>query len=555
MLNRLSVENYALIDRLDLNPAAGLNIITGETGAGKSILLGALGLILGNRTDATAIRDSQRNCVVEAEFDVDGYGLETLFEALDIDYETRTVIRRIITPGGKSRAYVNDIPVQLNTLREIGGRLIDIHSQHQTLLLADNRFQTGIVDSVASHDGVLSRYKETFASLQQSARELNRLRQQAEASDRDREYLAFQTDELQKAKLKEGEQAELEALQTELSHAAEIKDTLLWISQEMTGADENLLGRLKEVEISLGRIARVYPQADAFYTRLHSAALDLKDMASEIVSEGDRLEADPQRLESVSKRLDLIYSLQQKHKADSVEALLALQTDYNKRLAQIEGSAQTIETLSRQIDSLRAEAAKLAAEISAGRKKTAPRVEKQVVKMLAELGMPAAELHIEITPAPELHPDGADDIRFLFTANRHMPPQPIERVASGGEMSRLMLSLKAIVAHHSQMPTIIFDEIDTGVSGSIADRMGEIIGRLSEDLQVINITHLPQIASKGDHHFFVYKEESGSTAATRIRELDQQQRIDEIAKMLSGTDVTAAAREQARLLLNIRPEQ
>ena len=545
MLNRLSVENYALIDRLDIELAAGLNIVTGETGAGKSILLGALGLILGNRTDAAAIKNSQRNCVIEAEFDIDGYGLEALFESLDIDYENRTIIRRIVTPGGKSRAYVNDIPVQMNTLREIGSRLIDIHSQHQTLLLADNRFQTGIVDSVASHDGLLSRYRETFAALQQSERELNRLRQQAEANDRDREYLAFQSDELQKAKLKEGEQAELEAQQTELSHAAEIKDTLLWISQEMTGADENLLGRIKEIEVSLGRIARVYPQADAFYSRLHSAALDLKDMASEIASEGDRLEADPQRLESVSQRLDLIYSLQQKHKADSVEALLALQTDYEKRLAQIEGSAQAVETLSQRIGELRAKAAKQAAEITAGRKKTAPHVEKQVKEMLAELGMPAAELR----------PDGADDIRFLFTANRHMPPQPIERVASGGEMSRLMLSLKAIVAHHSQLPTVIFDEIDTGVSGSIADRMGEIISRLSEDLQVVNITHLPQIASKGDHHFFVYKEESGATTATRIRKLDQQQRIDEIAKMLSGTDVTAAAREQARLLLNIRPKQ
>ena len=259
MLNRLSVENYALIDRLDIELAAGLNIVTGETGAGKSILLGALGLILGNRTDAAAIKNSQRNCVIEAEFDIDGYGLEALFESLDIDYENRTIIRRIVTPGGKSRAYVNDIPVQMNTLREIGSRLIDIHSQHQTLLLADNRFQTGIVDSVASHDGLLSRYKETFAALQQSERELNRLRQQAEANDRDREYLAFQSDELQKAKLKEGEQAELEAQQTELSHAAEIKDTLLWISQEMTGADENLLGRIKEIEVSLGRIARVYP--------------------------------------------------------------------------------------------------------------------------------------------------------------------------------------------------------------------------------------------------------------------------------------------------------
>ena len=550
MLCRLSVENYALIDRLDIEFSSGLNIITGETGAGKSILLGALGLVLGGRTDAAAIRDGGRNCVIEAEFDVRGYGLEGLFEQADIDFADRTSIRRVISPSGKSRAYVNDLPVQLSTLREIGLRLIDIHSQHQTLLLGDGRFQTGIVDAVAGHADLLQRYGEVFGEMTATERELARLRQSASESERDREYVAFQLNELREAKLVEDEQAELEALRSELSHASEIRDTLLFASEEFDGAENSLLVRLKSLELSLGRIQPVYPAAGEFYTRLHAAVLELKDMASEIASESERVDADPERLDKVERRLDLLYTLQQKHKVSSVAELLALQAGYESRLSGIEEYAREIEACEQRLARLRSRTEKLAAELTRGRREAAPAIRERVETMLSDLGMASARLDVEITPAGRLSADGADAVRFLFSANRNMALQPVEKVASGGEMSRLMLCLKALVARHSQLPTIVFDEIDTGVSGLIADRMGRIIAELSSVLQIINITHLPQVASKGEVHFFVYKEDTDEGTATRLRQLTPQQRIEEIAKMLSGSNVTDAALEQARLLLD-----
>ena len=552
MLCRLTVENYALIDRLDIEFAAGLNIITGETGAGKSILLGALGLVLGARADAAAIKDSGRNCVVEAEFDVRGYGLEPLFGSLDVDYDERTVVRRVITPAGKSRAYVNDLPVQLTALREIGVRLIDIHSQHQTLLLGDSRFRTGLLDSVGEAGDRPGEYRRIYGELRRCESELETLRARAEQSGRDREYVSFQLNELREAKLSENEQQELEAGLSELSHASEIRDTLLFAASELEGAEDSLLSRLKSVATSVGRIAEVYPRAEEFYARLHVAALDLKDLASEAASGADRIDADPRRLEQVTARLDRIYSLQQKHRVASVSELLALQARYEAQLADIEGGAEAIAQMRQQVERLRAEAVRIAGELTAVRTAAAPRIEEQIAGMLAELGMESAVLRIEIAPAAELRPDGADTIRFLFTANRRMPLQPVEKVASGGEMSRLMLSLKSLVARSGQLPTVIFDEIDTGVSGSVADRMGEIIVRLSSGLQVINITHLPQVAAKGSDHFFVYKEESASGTATRIRKLAPSERVEQIARMLSGTDVTEAAREQARLLLGDR---
>ena len=503
MLCRLTVENYALIDRLDIEFAAGLNIITGETGAGKSILLGALGLVLGARADAAAIKDSGRNCVVEAEFDVRGYGLEPLFGSLDVDYDERTVVRRVITPAGKSRAYVNDLPVQLTALCEIGVRLIDIHSQHQTLLLGDSRFRTGLLDSVGEAGDRLGEYRRIYGELRRCESELETLRARAEQSGRDREYVSFQLNELRGAKLSENEQQELEAGLSELSHASEIRDTLLFAASELEGAENSLLSRLKSVETSVGRIAEVYPRAEEFYARLHAAALDLKDLASEAASGADRIDADPRRLEQVTARLDRIYSLQQKHRVASVSELLALQARYEAQLADIEGGTEAIAQMRQQVERLRAEAVRIAGELTAVRTAAAPRIEEQIAGMLAELGMESAVLRIEIAPAAELRPDGADTIRFLFTANRRMPLQPVEKVASGGEMSRLMLSLKSLVARSGQLPTVIFDEIDTGVSGSVADRMGEIIVRLSSGLQVINITHLPQVAAKGSDHFFV----------------------------------------------------
>lgn len=549
MLKRLSVENYALIDKLDIEFAPGLNIITGETGAGKSILLGALGLILGNRVESGVLRDPQRNCVVEAEFDLYGYHLEELFDTLDIDYEEPCLIRRVITSAGKSRAYVNDLPVQLTALRAIGERLIDIHSQHQTLLVGESRFQTTLLDSVAEHLPLLEQYRSVYAELNEVKRQYEDLQREADATSKDREYVAYQLEELQAANLHEGEQEELETLLEELSHAVEIKEILMWTSQMLEGDDEGVLTQLKSAEQSIGRLQSVYPQAEQFYQRLHSALLDLKDLASEVSAEGDRIEADPVRQEQTQERLDLIYSLQQKHKTDSVSGLLALQAEYAARLNGIDSYEERLAELAQRIGVLQEKASKLAADITNGRKNTAPKIEQYVMEQLARLGMASAQLQVDIHPAGELRADGADVIRFLFTANRNTALQPIEKVASGGEMSRLMLALKALVVSHMQLPTIIFDEIDTGVSGAIADKMGEIVTALGAQLQVINITHLPQVASKGDHHFFVYKEDTPNGTQTRIRELTADERVNEIAKMLSGSAVTQAAVEQARLLL------
>lgn len=549
MLKRLSVENYALIDKLDIEFAPGLNIITGETGAGKSILLGALGLILGNRVESGVLRDPQRNCVVEAEFDLYGYHLEELFDTLDIDYEEPCLIRRVITSAGKSRAYVNDLPVQLTALRAIGERLIDIHSQHQTLLVGESRFQTTLLDSVAEHLPLLEQYRSVYAELNEVKRQYEDLQREADATSKDREYVAYQLEELQAANLHEGEQEELETLLEELSHAVEIKEILMWTSQMLEGDDEGVLTQLKSAEQSIGRLQSVYPQAEQFYQRLHSALLDLKDLAAEVSAEGDRIEVDPVRQEQTQERLDLIYSLQQKHKKDSVSGLLALQAEYAARLNGIDSYEERLAELAQRIGVLQEKASKLAADITNGRKNTAPKIEQYVMEQLARLGMASAQLQVDVHPAGELRADGADVIRFLFTANRNTALQPIEKVASGGEMSRLMLALKALVVSHMQLPTIIFDEIDTGVSGAIADKMGEIVTALGAQLQVINITHLPQVASKGDHHFFVYKEDTPNGTQTRIRELTADERVNEIAKMLSGSAVTQAAVEQARLLL------
>lgn len=549
MLKRLSVENYALIDKLDIEFAPGLNIITGETGAGKSILLGALGLILGNRVESGVLRDPQRNCVVEAEFDLKGYHLEELFDTFDIDYEEPCLIRRVITSAGKSRAYVNDLPVQLTALRAIDERLIDIHSQHQTLLVGESRFQTTLLDSVAEHLPLLEQYRSVYAELNEVKRQYEDLQREADATSKDREYVAYQLEELQAANLHEGEQEELETLLEELSHAVEIKEILMWTSQMLEGDDEGVLTQLKSAEQSIGRLQSVYPQAEQFYQRLHSALLDLKDLASEVSAEGDRIEVDPVRQEQTQERLDLIYSLQQKHKKDSVSGLLALQAEYAARLNGIDSYEERLAELAQRIGVLQEKASKLAADITNGRKNTAPKIEQYVMEQLARLGMASAQLQVDVHPAGELRADGADVIRFLFTANRNTALQPIEKVASGGEMSRLMLALKALVVSHMQLPTIIFDEIDTGVSGAIADKMGEIVTALGAQLQVINITHLPQVASKGDHHFFVYKEDTPNGTQTRIRELTADERVNEIAKMLSGSAVTQAAVEQARLLL------
>ena len=549
MIRRLTIENYALIDALDIEFSEGLNIITGETGAGKSLLLGALSVILGGKAEANILRDKERPCVIEAEFGIAGFGLEPLFEHLDMDYADSTIVRRVIGPSGKGRVFVNDLPVTVSALKEIGGQLVDIHSQHQTLLLSNPKFQTDLVDSVAGDAELLERYVATYDRWRKSQRELEQLRHSAADSRRDEDYLRFQWQQLDEARLQSGEQAALEARLNELTHASEIKEVLL-LSDDLLGEDENgVLARLKTIQNQLARVSSVFPKGRELEERIHAALEELKDAGSELAAEGERVEVDPERLETTGNRLDLLYSLQQKHKTPGVEELIVLRDEMAAQLSGIEYADEEIDRLQKQTDRLHREASELAGRLSHARRLALPSIEEQVVGMNARLGMPNVQFRVEIAESGELTPSGNDRIAFLFTANKNMPLQPVEKIASGGEMSRLMLALKSLAARHKQLPAIIFDEIDTGVSGEIADRMGQIISDLSEHLQVINITHLPQVAGKGRNHYKVFKEETALATNTRIRRLAPEERVEEIAKMLSGSEVTEAAIEQARTLL------
>lgn len=551
MLRKLSVENYALIDRLEMELGEGLNIITGETGAGKTILLGALGLLLGARADSGVMKDSGRNCVIEGEFEIGRYDLEGFFSEHDLDYDTHTVVRRVISPAGKTRCYINDLPVQVTMLKEFGTHLIDIHSQHQSLLLSEDGFRTNIVDSVAGHKGLLSDYARAYEELRRAERDLLQLREEAGRSSRDEEWLRFQVGQLDEAKLVDGEQAELEARQAELAHAQEIQMALGGAAAMLTEDETGILPRLKAAERELGAIAGYYPRVGELLERVRTSLVELKDIEAEVLSEAERIESEPGELERVSGRLDMIYSLQHKHKVNSVEELIVLHKNYTARLAAITGSEEAIAEAERRVGLCAEKANSLAAKITAGRKKAGQIISAHVEELLAELGMPASKFVVAIEPADCLRKTGADDIRFLFSSNKGMKPAPVEKIASGGEVSRVMLALKSLVAQTSELPTVIFDEIDTGVSGRIADAMGSIIEQLARTMQVVNITHLPQVASKGGVHFLVYKVTDNGKTSTSIRRLSDEERIAEIAKMISGTVTTDAAVAQAKQLLGI----
>lgn len=549
MLERLSVENYALIEKLDLELSPSLNIITGETGAGKSILLGALGLILGNRTDGSVLKDAGKNCVIEGVFNLDGCGLQSFFEENDLEYDTTTVVRRIITPAGKSRAYVNDIPVQLTSLRELSLRLIDIHSQNQSELIGDENFRIRVIDSLADNRKLLADYSVQYESLCRKERELSRMKEELAQSRRDEEYMRSQWEQLVALGLKADELQELEAEQSELANAGDILAALA-VAAEGFGAEET--GALQTVKVaaqSLQHISNVLEQAGALAERLESVYVEMKDIDAEISSLAGRIESNPARLEAVDNRLGSIYALLKRHKVETAEELIAIENDLRNKLEVISGAGENLSELEAKIASARAEAVKIAAKITAARIKAAAKLDGEVGKVLQRLGMAAAIFATEVTSTGILSATGGDTVRFLFNANRDATLQPLERVASGGETSRVMLALKSIVARSTMLPTIIFDEIDTGVSGRIADVTGDIIAELGTAMQVVNITHLPQVASKGDTHFLVYKRETASGITTRISRLNREERVEEIAKMLSGSEVTAAAISQARSLL------
>ena len=552
MLRTLTVENYVLIDRLEMELDRSLNIITGQTGAGKSILLGALGLLLGNKAEGGAMRDESRNCVIEGQFDVEGYGLESFFDENDLDYDPSLTIRRVITPAGKSRSYVNDLPVGQSVLRELGVRLVDIHSQHRNLILSDDKFRIGVVDSIAGCGAQVGEYRKAYDELQAAERELAQLRAEAERNRRDEEWIRFQVEELTAANLREGELARIEAEQSVLANADAIGEAIVASRNALDDEQVGVLLQLKTIEQAMSGVAATYAPAGELLERVHSALLDLKDVSSELASAAEHVDADPERLSQVVSRIDLIYSLQQKHRVTSEAELIALREKYTAQLQTITSGDERIAALERHIGELRTEALRRADEIHELRTKAVPAIDAELSATLSELGMPSARFTVDVAAQEELMPTGRDRVSFLFTANMGLAPQPVEKIASGGEISRVMLALKALVARSMQLPTIIFDEIDTGVSGQIADAMGRIISNLSRSMQVINITHLPQVASKGKTHFVVYKEDTLLGAMTSIRQLSARERVDEIAKMLSGSTVTAAAVEQAKCLLDAK---
>lgn len=545
MLLSLNVRNYALIESLAIEFDSGLNIITGQTGAGKSILLGALGLLLGEKSESGVQKNPDENCTIEGVFDLAGLSLEQFFEHNDLDYAPQTTIRRVISSSGKSRAFVNDIPVQLSALKELGSNLIDIHSQHQNLLLKDDSFRINVVDSVAAHGKLLAEYADHFAALCTKRRELAALHSAAEQNRREEEYLRYQVEQFTTLKLKRGEQQTLEDEYKVLTNADSIRQTMGEsidaLSEEQTG----VLARLKIASTEFAHIADKYPDAQQISERINTSLVDLKDLTAELEERIGHVESDAERLDKVTARLNAIYELEQKHHAEDGDALLAVWADFEQKLASITGEIENTTRLERDIEELQKTCKSLADKISEGRRRAAPVISKSVGKMLTALGIPDALFEVRISPSGELRTSGGDEIEFLFSANKGVAPRGIERIASGGEISRVMLALKALTARRAGLPTIIFDEIDTGVSGRVADAMGDIVADLASGMQVVNITHLPQIASKGKTHLLVYKTEG----ATHIRRIEGDERVAEIAAMISGSTVTEAAKAQARELL------
>lgn len=557
MLTHLSINNYVLIESLDIDLAAGFSVVTGETGAGKSIILGALGLLMGQRADTGSIMPGASKCTVEGVFDIEGYGMQALFEENELDYEpSECILRREVASNGKSRAFVNDSPVSVVILRQIALRLLDIHSQHSNLLLENPAFQLGIVDTVAGHQDLLGQYKECYARIVEAKRQLKELEENLAKRQSDEDYLRFQLEQLDEFKPQAGEDEELKELQSALSHAEDIKIVLSSIDALLNGNDndESALGAinaLRRTSQAMQQIARVYPTIESYQERIESALIELRDIADDINGLAEEVEYNPARLQEVTERLDNLFALEQKHHVSSSEELIALADDIRSQLSLLTDSEENIKALKQQIAGETELATKLAEKLSAGRTKAAKQVEKLVSESLTAMDMPAVIFKADMEKVSELQPSGMDNVTFLFSANKSMTARPLADVASGGEMSRVMLALKALTSRQMHLPTIIFDEIDTGVSGKVASSMAQIMAQMSSGAsqQVLAITHLPQIAAKGDAHYFVYKEDQGNRTLTHIKQLDNEGRITELAHMLSGNTVTEAAKENARQLL------
>ncbi len=549
MLKKLSISNYALIDNLEISFDSGLNILTGETGAGKSIILGALSLILGQRAESRYFFNQQKKCVIEGTFKIADFHLKTFFEDNDLDYEAETVLRREISSDGKSRAFVNDTPVNLNAMKLLGEKLIDIHSQHATLEINDPEFQLLVVDSVAKHPDLLNDYQTKYRAYKKSTAKLQQLIDESDKAKADLDYYQFQYDELERAGLAADEQEQLEQELYALNNAEEIKRNLLSANYLVQDSDAAALTQLREAGQQLGQLTKFNPEIEELQQRLNSAIIELKDISAEIENIEQRTHTNEARGADINTRLSVIYNLQKKHRVNSNAELLRLQDELSDKIQQAVFGDEAIEKLQQQLGADKKELEQLAAQLSANRLTAIPVIETQVLQALAEMGMGNAALEINCTTVSELTKNGVNEVKFLFSANKGHALAEMSKVASGGELSRLMLGIKSLIAKNTALPTIIFDEIDTGVSGEVANKVGQIMEQLADNLQVITITHLPQIAGKGNSHYFVYKDDSSATTYTRIKQLNKEERVVEIAKMLSGDKPGESALQNARELL------
>jgi len=549
MLIKLFVRNYALIRELDVDLQNGLTVITGETGAGKSILLGALSLILGSRADAAVLLNKSEKCIVEGTFRIEEYELADFYSSNEIDYDELTTLRREINPAGKSRAFINDTPVTVNILKELGEKLIDIHSQHQTLMLNDNNFQLNVIDSFAGTSKLKSEYFLSYSKYSKLKKEYNGVKEKSDKNKADLEYYQFQLKQLEEVRLKKGEQEELESEQELLEHAEEVKTALSDSSGLLSSEELSILSMLREVKINLGKIKTFLPDGGSLLSRTESALIELDDLADEIGKLASSIEADPGRLSFINERLGSIYSLMQKHRAGNVDELILKQTELSVLVSSIISSDDRITELSVLLDSEVALLKKLSAEISIKRENILPDVELKITELLKQLGMPNARFRVSLSQLKDFTPTGTDHADFLFSANKQVPPENLAKIASGGELSRVMLSLKSMLTRNNSLPTIIFDEIDSGVSGEVADKVGQILSGMGEYMQVVNITHLPQVASRGNRHYHVYKDDVGDSTFTRVKLLSPEERELEVARLLSGSEITESALRNARELL------
>lgn len=550
MLTSLSIKNFALIEKLDIDFSENFSIITGETGAGKSILLGALGLVLGKRADLSSLKNKEEKCVIEAQFDIARYNLEPFFEANDLDFEKETIIRREILSSGKSRAFVNDSPVNLQELQELGEYLIDIHSQHQTQELSEENFQFDIIDSMAGNASEIASYKSLLKKYRSLKTNLTALQSRLQEASKEQDYNSFLLEELLAAKLKSGEQEELESVFEQLNNVELIKENL---DRAVSIAEEEQFGvlhNLKEIKASLQKIASFSADYNSLFERITSASIELDDIVSELSQKTESLMSDPEQLELVNQKLQTIYNLQQKHQVKTVDELLLIQEDLDKKVISVDSLQQEIEQAEKEIAESESSLDTIAATISEKRQNAIPVLTEKLVAILELLGMPNVRFKIEVTLSDSYHANGKDDLQFLFAANKGSDFGLLKKTASGGEMSRIMLAVKSILAQYQKLPTIIFDEIDTGVSGEIAHKMGEIMKEMSKTMQVFAITHLPQIAAKGNTHFKVFKSVVGDQTLSELKLLSADERVIEIAQMLSGKDISDSAINHAKALLN-----